>query len=235
MNDQNDSNNPQGLIESIAPAESKADLERIAREAEQRLSALGEKAPATERASARLDLSEALLGLGRNQDAWVQARIAFDDFMSAQLWQQAAEACDLLFRCEQTDSIAALAHGVWLGVSFPIDPQISVTLLHHIVDETPDDSDGGAVAAVAAHYIADLRAKGDQHTSLTFLTVQILGQVAKRHRNITDQQGLDIWMEMLGLNNPDEFLPKLATMLDAMVDGHWWFDRDALRARLPQH
>ncbi len=32
---------------------------------------------------------------------------------------------------------------------------------------------------------------------------------------------------------PAQFLPKLSQVIDAIVAGDWWFDRDELRAKLP--
>ena len=45
----------------------------------------------------------------------------------------------------------------WLAVPFPeVDPELTVALLQHVVEETPDDSDGGPLAATVAQYIVDL-------------------------------------------------------------------------------
>jgi hypothetical protein len=115
-----------------------------------------------------------------------------------------------------------------------VPAQLTVAMLQHIVDETPDDSDGGAVAAMAANYIADIRTEGKEHESLTFFTRQMLAAVAKRHRGIeNDPEMINTWIEILELNDITTLLARLAAMLDAVVDDHWWVDRDALRARLP--
>ena len=107
--------------------------------------------------------------------------------------------------------------------------------MNHVIDETPDDSDGAAVAAMAAHYITDLRTEGDEKTSLSFLTTQMIARVAKRHRGIEDQQTLNVWIEMLQLNDIPELLKRLAKIVDVMAGDTWWFDREELRARLPVH
>jgi hypothetical protein len=107
-------------------------------------------------------------------------------------------------------------------------------MLQHIVDETPDKSDGAAVAAMAAHYIAGLRTKGEERDNLTFFTNQLVAGVAKRHRGIeNDPDMIKMWIEILGLNDVKELLSRLSLMLDAITGGDWWIDRDALRARLP--
>jgi len=118
-------------------------------------------------------------------------------------------------------------------VTYPIKAQTTVAMLGHIVDETPEQADGAAVAAMVAHYIAGLRTDGRERESLTFLTTQIIARVARRHRGIEDQETLDTWIEMYELNDTEVLLRRLALMLDAIVGDRWWFDRDELRARLP--
>jgi hypothetical protein len=141
----------------------------------------------------------------------------------------------VLFQTEQPASLAALGQGVWLAVTFPIQADTTIAMLQHIVEETPNDSDGAAVAAMTAHYIADIRTDKDKHHSLTFLTQNILGQVAKRHSNVSTQAELDAWLDKLHLRDPGEFLPRMATVIDVLVENDWWFDRDELRKKLPVH
>ena len=149
-----DDTNP---IQALDTGQSRAELEQLLADHRQHLEALPGTAPAADRARVRLDIAEALLGLGRNAEAWDEARAVFDTFIDNELWQEAVEACDILYRCDQPESILALGNGTWLAVTYPIAPATSVAMLHHIVDETPERSDGGTVAAAAAHYIADLR------------------------------------------------------------------------------
>ncbi|HEY9147946.1 MAG TPA: hypothetical protein VIQ22_02955, partial [Gammaproteobacteria bacterium] len=140
------------------------------------------------------------------------------------------------YQSEQDDAITALAHGIWLGVTYPIDPELSVAMLQHLVEETPDDSDGAGVAAAAACYLVDLRAEGKTREDLQFFTGQLLGQVARRYTNgaCDTQELFDIWMDRLELKEPDKFLPRLAMILDVLVPAdQWWFDRDALREKIP--
>lgn len=184
-----------------------------------------------------LDSGYILLDLvERKADAWKVAREALELALANEQWQQAVEACDIIYQSEQDDAIAALAHGIWLGVTYPIDPELSVAMLNHLVDETPDNADGAAVAAATACYLVDLRAKGKQHEDLQFFTGQLLGQVARRHTNgaCDTQELFDFWMERLELKEPDKFLPRLAMILDVLVPAdQWWFDRDALREKIP--
>jgi len=56
-----------------------------------------------------------------------------------------------LYRTDQGDSIIALGHGGWLALTYPVAPQTSVDMLHHIVDETPEHSDGGNLHRRPAH------------------------------------------------------------------------------------
>jgi len=199
------------------------------------LAELPEHAPEFERFRLKLEIASDLLALEQKEQAWHQARACLPFFLDDQHWQQAVETCDVLYQAEQEESVIALAHGVWLAVTFPVAPETTVAMLQHIVDETPPDSDGAAVAAISAHYIADLRSHEDKRNSLLFLTTQIIAQVAKRHSQVTDQDMLEFWMERLELKDPAVFLPRLAKILDIIVADRWWFDRDKLRRLIPDN
>lgn len=181
-----------------------------------------------------LDSGYVLLDLERRKEAWDTAKPVFDEAVATENWLRAVEAADILFQADQPDSVRALAHGIWLGVTFPIDPELSVAMLQHLIDETPDNSDGAAVAAAVACYIVDLRAEGQQRNDLQFFTMQLLGDVARRHSQVDEQEVFDFWVERMELNDPGKFLPRLAQILDVIVDNAWWFDRDALRAKIPE-
>lgn len=202
---------------------------------QQHLSELPASASEIDHARVSLDIAETQLALEQKQEAWNTARKALNVFLKSEQWQQAVECCNILFQADQPASLAALGQGVWLAVTFPIQPDTTIAMLQHIIDETPADSDGAAVAAIAAHYIADIRSSEEKHHSLTFLTQNLLGQVAKRHSNVSTQAELDAWMDKLQLRDPQEFLPRLATVIDVLVQDNWWFDRDGLRNKLPVH
>lgn len=202
---------------------------------QQHLAELPDSAPDIDRARVLLDIAETQLALEHKEEAWNIARETLDVFLQAEHWQEAVECCNLLFQAEQPASLAALGQGVWLAVTFPIQPDTTIAMLQHIIDETPTDSDGAGVAAITAHYIADIRSSDEKHNSLTFLTQNLLGQVAKRHSNVSTQHELDAWLDKLQLKDPQEFLPRLATVIDVLVQNDWWFDRDELRAKLPVH
>ena len=197
--------------------------------------AIEANAEPVDRARLQLDVAEALIGLGRADESWEKARTALNTFIELEQWQDAVESCDVLYQSAQPASLVALAHGVWLSVTYPVDPTLTVNMLSYVVDETPATADGAAVAAVTAHYVADVRTAEDNHKSLTFLTKQMLANVAKGHSGVEDQETLAAWMERLELLDPDVFLPRLSLVLGAIVPvDEWWFDRDALREKIPQ-
>jgi len=202
---------------------------------QQHLAELPATATEIDRARVQLDIAETQLALGHKEQAWSTAREALMVFINTEQWQEAVESYNVLFQTEQPASLAALGQGVWLAITFPIQPDTTIAMLQHIVEETPDDSDGAAVAAITAHYIADMRTEEDKHHSLTFLTQNIIGQVAKRHSNVSTQAELGAWMDKLHLKEPGEFLPRMATVIDVLVQDEWWFDRDELRKKLPVH
>jgi hypothetical protein len=198
-----------------------------------RLTTLPAHTPLDKRLELQLESAYILLDLDRMQEAWEIGKGVLDEALGNELWLSAVEACDILYQSEQSDAVKALAHGIWLGVTFPIDPELSVAMLQHLIDETPDNSDGAAVAAVTACYVVDIRTQGEQREELRFFTNQLLGQVARRHSQVEEQEIFDFWIERMELDDPVKFLPRLARVLEVIVDGDWWFDRDALRAKIP--
>jgi len=186
-----------------------------------------------QRARLQMDIAEILNALGRTKDAWNIANEAFRISMQQESWQDAVEACDVLFQAGQADSMAVLGMGIWLAVTFPVDPEVTVAMLIHLVEETPDVEDAGALAAITARYVVDLRANDVQHESQCFLVDNLIAMVAKRHSNVQDQDAMSRWLDRLELRDPQVFLPRLSQVVDAVVGGKWWFDRDELRRRLP--
>lgn len=183
------------------------------------------------RARMQLDVAEILVALERKPEAWALAREAFDTALEHNAWQDAVEACNVLYQCELEESIAALGMGVWLAVSFPVDPELTLAMLLHIVDETPNNSDGAALAAVTARYVIDLRAEDENHESQGFLANNLIARVAERHSNVRDQAALDKWMDRLELRDPQVFLPRLGQVVEVIVGDSWWFDRNELRKK----
>jgi hypothetical protein len=199
----------------------------------QHFKALPEHCDPVEKARLMLDIAECHLGLDQTTEAHQWAHQCIQTFIQNQQWDLAVDACDIIYNCNQDDALVALGNGIWLAVTFPIDPNISIQLLHHIVDETPDDSDGAAVAAMLAHFLAETRSNEKDHRNLTFLTNQVVTQVAKRHRNIEDEKTLQTWIKMYQLDDIDQLLPKMALILETIVENNWWYDRDKIRNQLP--
>jgi hypothetical protein len=186
-----------------------------------------------ELADIKLQMARTLVGLGRGAEAWPTGREVLDVFVASEDFESAADACDVLFQAEQPQSLSALGHGIWLAVTYPVDPELTVELLTHIVDETPDDADGAAVAATTALFIADMRAEGTQRDNLMFFATQLLGDVARRHSGVDSQDAFNAWMERLELKEPEKFLVRLRNVVDVLVQEDWWFDREALQQKLP--
>ncbi|MBI1173931.1 MAG: hypothetical protein GC139_01545 [Sideroxydans sp.] len=214
-------------------AEEKLGLKIRLSEKIQQLTALEESAPLP-RARLQLDIAEILNALERRKEAWDIAREAFSLSMQQESWQDAVEACNVLYQAEQPDSVAVLGMGIWLAVTFPVDPELTVAMLVHAIDDMPNNSDGAAVAAITGRYVVDLRAEDDQHESLGFLVDSLIAMVAQRHSNVQSQDAMDKWLDRLALRDPQVFLPRLAQVVDAIVGDKWWFDRDVLRGRLPE-
>jgi hypothetical protein len=219
--------------DSSDAAEETGKLKRLVAGVREELYALSPGADPLRRADLLLQLGRALVRLEQGAEAWAAAREAFDLYMAEQAREGAAQACDILFLADQPQSLAALGQGIWLAVTYPVDPELSVALLQHVVDETPPDADGAAVAAVTAHYLVDLRAREPQREHLLLFTNQLLATVARRHSGVDGQQTFNKWIEDMELNDPALFLPRLRNVVDVLVQEEWWFDREVLQAALP--
>ena len=210
-------------------------LESLVADVSRQLAELSPAAEPLRRADLLLQLGRALVRLEKKPEAWAAAHLAFDFYLAEEAWEGAVQACDILFLSEHALSLAALGQGIWLAVTYPVDPELSAAMLQHVVDETPPDADGAAVAAITAHYLADLRAQAPQREHLLIFTNQLLATVARRHSGVTSQQAFEQWLQDMELNDPALFLPRLRNVVDVLVQDHWWFDRDDLQARLPVH
>ncbi|NOX42383.1 MAG: hypothetical protein GXP19_01430 [Gammaproteobacteria bacterium] len=200
---------------------------------EDQLNALPADVNAVEKGDIQIKMGAALADLERGEEAFAVAREAFDSLVKAEEWEEAVHACKIMFLADQELSLAALGQGVWLSVTFPINPELTVAMLEHIVDETPEESDGAAIAAAVAHYIADSRAEGKVHEELTFFTNNLFATVARRHSGVNSQEKFSFWVDKLELNDPEKFLPRLRNVVDVMVQDDWWVDREAIWAKLP--
>ena len=220
-----------GADAAVSIAAIKARLDRLeTRLREQRSAA--EPNPVT---IAKLDKDAAwlLLELGQRDRAWQRARKQFDSLFAACDWPAVIDLCDLLFQCDHADSLVALGQGVWLAVTFPVNPKITIDMLQHVIDETADDADGAAVAAATAVYVHDLRKELVEDPGLYVDAMQMLATVGRRHAEAWDQAAFDQWIEKMELDNPGKFLIRLRNVIDVLVQDQWWFDRDQVQAGLP--
>ena len=106
-----------GVLETSSEAEARAFLEEQLRNSQYQLTLLSRDADPLELARVKLDIANAQLGLEKKEEAWNEARAAFDLFIEKADWASAIEDCDIMYQCDQPSSILALAHGVWLWVN----------------------------------------------------------------------------------------------------------------------
>lgn len=224
---------PQNVMVDLKNSLTEAEKSQFEQELIEKQLALACCSDEMQRARLQLDIAEILNWLERKDDAWNFARNAFDTSLQNESWQDAVEACNVLYQTGQAESIPALGMGVWLAVTFPVTPELTFAMLDHVVTETPDHADGAALAAVTARYVIDLRADDAEHSDWSLLANDLIARVALRHSKVQDQQALDAWMDKLGLRDPQVFLPRLSLVVNAIVGDAWWFDRHVLREKLP--
>jgi len=197
---------------------------------EKQLSELSDDSPVKERINHLIEIGRIQVERYKGNDAWEKAFTAFDLAQENELWELAVEACDVMFLSEGPEALKALGHALWLGITFPIDAEITVAMLQHLVEESPKESDTRAIASAAAHYITSIRCGKDD--DLTFFASQMIASVADDHSHVSDQSTFDLWRKTLQLDKPEVFLKKLSGAIDQLVGDKWWIDRDKIRAKL---
>lgn len=220
----------------ITPESSRQFLEIALEERQSKLMAMQADIAPESRAALQLETADIMIELGKPgmpEAAWGLAKEAFIIYLESKNWEAAVQSCDTLYRTELPAAVTALGNGLWLAITYPIDAEVSLLMLNNLIEDTPDKSDGAAVAAAVAHYLADLRLTDEKRDSVMFLTTNMLSKVAERHSNVKDQGQLNFWMDKLELNDPTVFIPRMGQVIDALVNGNWWYDRDQLRAELP--
>lgn len=195
----------------------------------QQVALLGDD-PGSSARNLRLRLGETQLAHEQSMAAWDTLRPLVDLALAQQDWEQAAYACALLSETDHPDAVTALGQGIWLAVTYPVEAALSVRLLETLVDQTPPQADGAAVAAAVALYLCETRAPDAQN--LLFFARQRLSQVAERHSQVTDQETFSFWCERLGLLEVDLLFRRLRQIIDVLVD-EWWFDWKTLQSQLP--
>lgn len=228
------SNKEKNLLDKIPDADREAKLQTLISQFEQLPtpnSTLDKSA--LQRALLTLDIAGILLDLDRKSDAWSYVKPSVNVFIEHEAYEDASMACQYIYLADLDDALPAIGQAAWLSVTFPVDPHLTANILTHIIDETPDDSDGAAVAAATAHYVADFRSVGAKREELRLFTGANLARVAKRHSNVTSQTEFELWVERLDLDQPEKFLVRLRNVIDVLVQTDWWFDRDTLQNKIP--
>ncbi|ABL02738.1 hypothetical protein Rmag_1033 [Candidatus Ruthia magnifica str. Cm (Calyptogena magnifica)] len=186
--------------------------------------------PAEKKIKNLLEIGRIQIERYKGSDAWKKAFSAFDIARDNELWELAVEACDVMFLSEGPDALKALGHALWLGVTFPINPELTVVMLQYLVEESPKEADTCAIAAATANYITSMRCGADD--DLTFFASQMMASVAGEHSHVTNQSAFDLWRKTLQLDKPKVFLKKLSGAIDQLVADDWWVDRDKIKAKL---
>ncbi len=226
-----------GLVDLGAECQEDARVsqEALERRASQLAARIGGLDPqqGDERARLLAELARVEVELSRGPAAWNHAREAFDHHVARQDWEAAVMACDILFASGEPDALVALGHGLWLAITYPVDPEVTLRQLTHVIEDTPEDSDGAAVAAAVAAYVVELRAGEAVGGELTLAVGRMLGDVARRHGGTRTPGEYDAWFRRLELDRPEKFLVRMRNVIDVLVQDQWWIDRAALQAALP--
>ena len=167
--------------------------------------------------------------------AWQLARGTVDTFIEHEEWESAVLSCEIMYRTNHQDALIALGHALWLSITYPVDATLTLAQLQYVIDETPSDSDGAAIAAAVAGYIAEIRTQPDDSNDITLAVGQMMHDVSRRHGQVTNEDEFRAWVQRLELDRPEKFLIRMRNIIDVLVQDQWWIDRHALQSKLPEN
>lgn len=203
-----------------------------------RISALYDRLTETEgdndtlaQASLKQVISQDLVTLGHNKEAWKIGREAFLEFLAQDDWQSAAEVCDTLYQTELDDNLGALAQGIWLSLHRPITAETASVLLLHLLHEMPEESHNISFIAATILYLNVSRPDNGRQKKLIRIAGGILIRQAQQE-GIKDRRAFERWLKLHGLDRPNWFLPQLHDLLSTLVQDDWWFDPSRLETDL---
>ena len=172
--------------------------------------------------------------LGKPARAWDLAEPALAEAVAGEDWQGATLICESLFLGGGERALPALGQSLWLSITFPVDPGLTVAQLRYVIEETPRDSDGAAVAAAMAAYVASLRSDNNPSGDLALAVGQMMNDVASRHGQVADSDAFGRWFSRLELDDPAKLAVRMRNIIDVLVQDDWWFDREALQRKIPE-
>ena len=173
--------------------------------------------------------------LDETDRAWQLARQTIDRFVEKESWESAVLSCEIMYRSNHEDALIALGHALWLSITYPVDASLTLAQLQYVIDETPSDSDGAAVAAAVAGYVAEIRTQLDHSNDITLAVGQMMHDVSRRHGQVTNEDEFKAWVQRLELDRPEKFLIRMRNIIDVLVQDQWWIDRHALQSKLPEN
>lgn len=135
---------------------------------------MGAALPAEEHRASLLALCRVLLELREYPEAFLQARLLLGQSIEQGDPDAAAAACLAMYESGQEESISALGHAVWLVVACPVNPEQVLQAMRSLVEETPENSDGAAVAAMLGYFLVEKRSLGEIGSAMYFLPVSWL-------------------------------------------------------------
>ncbi|MBF0368752.1 MAG: hypothetical protein HQL52_04765 [Magnetococcales bacterium] len=148
-------------------------------------------------------------------------------------WPAALKALTYLSTKEwHPDANKALAQRIWLTLKS--DASISEVVLAlnlAFVRFSPLHERAGLVAALA-NFMAARRGVGEADGELAQMQAMGMVKALREARNLSDEPAFIAWMQENRLEDPDYFIPEAMEMLETMVDGQWWLNREKLQQEM---
>ena len=171
----------------------------------------GKQGDSTKQRQLNLDAARALTAIG----AWIDVTTVLGN----------------LGMREDQDATGFLAQAFCLALRVAVPADDAVGLAAALLTRIGAESDAGPLVAAAGNFVAHNR--GSEHPKqeeMQRLGGGMIEACAEAHGVAEDEDSILAWFKSQGLDDPDQFIPKLDEALEAIVgDENWLFDRSAVR------
>ncbi|MEO5364969.1 MAG: hypothetical protein H7831_01140 [Magnetococcus sp. WYHC-3] len=169
----------------------------------------------------------------KREEDWELNVNALRRFSSAGDWKESLNILKYLSTKEWHPHVnKAMAQRLWLVLKGDFPVSEVVVAFYHLMIRFGSGHDMAGTIAASANLMAHHRTPEDPDRELAQMQAYRMLRDVADTRGIQGQQAFEDWQRNNGLDDPDVYLPRLLTMLDQVVDGHWWLDRDLLQADL---
>lgn len=128
----------------------------------------------------------------------------------------------------------AMAQAAWLALKTNASiPNVVLTLYNLLVSVGPRHEAAGAIASLA-NLMCDLRTPDHAEAELARIQAQQMLRYVGDGQRLESQEEFSAWVRDQKLDEPDHFIPQVMSLIDHLVAGEWWIDRQGLQQEMEE-